>query len=858
MNTKFDFTICEKNKKMFEYQEQKNTISLNAKNNIFSMILPPPNLTGILHIGHALNATIQDFILRHNSLMGYNCIWFAGVDHAGIATQTKYENYLKETGKKDFLLNKSRDEKIKLVNDWAQANANVIKSQWEELGLFLDYKNKRFTLDKKSNELVIKTFVDMYNDGLIYRGLKLVNWDVKLNTAISNIEVIKKEVTKKMFFIKYFLENKKDFLVIATTRPETIFVDSAIFVNGTDSRYKKYIGKNVINPLTNKLIPILADNYIDKKFGTGVMKCTPAHDFNDYELGKKYKLESLSCIDFDGKMNENAKDYKGIDRLECSKLVVDFFKKNDFLIKEEETISNVGFSERSNEIVEPLLSEQWFIKMGEFSKKIMKVQSSNNKLIFYPKKFEKTLINWVKNMDDWCISRQLWWGHQIPAWYHKKTNKIYVGVTPPNDISNWKQDDDVLDTWFSSGLWPITCTEFNSDLFFPTDALVTGYDIIFFWVVRMMIFSLYLKNKVPFKNLYTTGLIRDAQGRKMSKSLGNGIDPQKIIKEKGADTLRLMLLTSSSPGEDIKLSPTSNRIDYCWSFLNKLWNSFRYILEHKNKYSNNCDPKQFLLIDYWIINKFFKIYNSTKLNFKKYNFVYGLNKIIDFFKNDFCNTYLELNKKRINSDKNHIYVLFYIIKNIIILLHPSCPFITNYLYDLLPNKTCKSIIFESNVFVNNIKGNSKFIDDILEIIEHIRRIRFENQMSKKNSFNVSISSPKINIIKKYESEIKIILESENIFLNEINNDKTTNKFVIFKNLSLLILNECENNSNNDEKLKKELDLLKFEVERSQKILSNKSFLEKAPKEKIIVEQQKYEDYKQRLEKVQLALKNKEK
>ncbi len=855
MNTKFDFNICEKNTDLFKYQNKKNTNALKAKDNIFSMILPPPNLTGILHVGHALNCTVQDFIFRYNSLKGLNSIWFSGMDHAGIATQTKYESFLKNSNKSNLLNNKTRNEKIMLLNEWAQENADKIRKQWKELGLFLDYEHERFTLDKKSNELVIKTFVDLYNDGLIYRGYKLVNWDVKLKTAVSNIEVIKKEVNKKMFYIKYFLENKTDFLIVATTRPETIFVDSAVFVNDTDKRYKKYIGKKVINPLTNKLIPILSDNYIDKKFGTGVMKCTPAHDFNDYELGKKYKLESLSCIDYDGKMNDNANQYKGIDRLECSKLVVDFFKKNNLLIKEEDTISNVGYSERSNEIIEPLLSEQWFIKMDYFAEKIIKLQSSKNKLVFYPTKFEKTLINWVKNIDDWCISRQLWWGHQIPAWYHKKTNKIFVGIKPPKDIENWIQDSDVLDTWFSSGLWPITCTQFDSEIFFPTDVLVTGYDIIFFWIVRMILFSLYLKKEPPFKNVYVTGLIRDEIGRKMSKSLGNGIDPQQVIKEKGADTLRLMLLTNSHPGEDVRLSlkETNNRIDLCWTFLNKLWNSFRYILEYKSIYSENYDEKNFLQIDYWIINKFFKMYNSVKVNFKKYNLIFGLNHIIDFFKNDYCNTYLELNKNRDKKDINHIYILFYVMKNILILLHPACPYITSYLYDMLPNKTCENIIFEKSDFVQNIKGDNKLINDSLKIIEHIRRIKFDNKLSKKDHFEIAISTNKIKNLEKQKDKIKLLLESENIFVKEINSNSITNKHVIFDEFSIVILNSFKKDENNISELQKKLKFLESEVNRSEQILNNKSFLEKAPKEKVSLEKKKYEDYKEKLKKVKIAL-----
>lgn len=854
MNTKFDHIVCEKESKLFDYQKKKNITSLNANDNLFSMVLPPPNLTGILHVGHAWNCSVQDFIFRHKTMSNYNAIWFSGMDHAGIATQTKYESHLKSINQKDLLNNKTRQEKISLVNDWAQSNADKIRQQWKELGLFLDYENERFTLDKDSNELVINTFVDLYKKGLIYRGKKLVNWDVKLKTAVSNIEVIKKEVNKKMYYIKYYFEDKKDYLTIATTRPETIFVDVVIFVHPEDKRYKNVLNKKVINPLTNKLIPILTDEYIDKEFGTGVMKCTPAHDFNDYDLGKKHNLTFDTCINYDGTMNENAPGYTGIDRLECCKKVVEFFKQNNLLVKEEETISNVGFSERSDEIIEPLLSEQWFIKMKPFADIIIKNQESKNKLVIYPIKFEKTLINWVSNIEDWCISRQLWWGHQIPAWYNKKTNEVYVNNTPPKDIENWVQDTDVLDTWFSSGLWPITCTT-KQQKFFPTDILVTGYDIIFFWVVRMLSFSLHIKNQIPFKSLYVTGLIRDEQGRKMSKSLGNGVDPQQVIKEKGADTLRLMLLSSSSPGEDIKFS--MKKLDSCWAFLNKLWNSYRYILEHKNNYKEIDDFNKLNSFDKWIIKKFFEVYNSSKANFEKYNLLVGINKIVDFVKNEYCNTYLELNKKRMaNNDSNYIFVLFYIMKHILVLLHPVCPYITDYLYNLLPNKQKESIIFETNILVEpkmNVSNDLLIIDNALLIIEKIRTIRFDNKLSKKDVFEINLLSTNNTNLQNQLNSYQELLDFENIKLKEILNKKPTDKDIILNDFSIELLTEFSSSQNRKEELLKELEKLKSEIIRSENILNNQGFLSKAPKEKIDVEKQKYEQYKQKMQEIEQIL-----
>lgn len=856
MENKFNHILCEKESKILDFQKEKNKKALfsKEKNNLFSMVMPPPNLTGVLHIGHAWNGVVQDFIFRYQSMNNKDVIWFAGMDHAGIATQTKYENFLKSQNKYDILENKSRDKKIELVNDWAQNNASIIRSQWQKMGLALDYENERYTLDDDSNELVIKTFVDLYNKGLIYQGWKLVNWDVKLKTAISNIEVIKKDVKKKMFYIKYYLEDKSDFLTIATTRPETIFVDSCVIANPTDKRYKKYVNKRLINPLTNELIPIIFDDYIDKSFGTGLMKCTPAHDFNDYELGKKYNLEMNSCINYDGTMNHFAKGYESIDRLECSKKVIKYFKENDLLVKEEEVISNIGFSERSDEIVEPMLSKQWFIKMKDFANKIIDNQKSNNKLIFHPKKFEKTLINWLKNIDDWCISRQLWWGHQIPVWYHKDTKEVYVNTKPPKNIEKWDRDNDVLDTWFSSGLWPITVTR-KYESFFPTNVLVTAYDIIFFWVVRMLAFSLNITGKIPFKHLFVTGLIRDELGRKMSKSLGNGIDPNKVIEEKGVDSLRLLLLSGSSPGEDIRFS--EKKLESCWAFLNKLWNSYRYINGYKKYYNDLKDFNLLTNADKWIINKFFNLVKSFKTNVDKYNFYVGISKIIDFIKNDFCNVYIEINKQRTTkNDSTLIYVLFYMMKNILILLHPICPYITDYLYNLLPNKTEKSIIFETYNFNKNKINSENIIDNVLAIIDHIRKIRFENKLSKKDQFEINISSNNNNskFIKNID-EIKNILHTENIKLNKIDSIEPNENSFIMTGFSITILNQYKSNINNIEQLKKELEIVKFEINRASSMLNNKNFVNKAPKEKIQLEKEKKQKFEEKEKEILKILKD---
>lgn len=850
MNIKYDHLLCEESDLIQKDLQKKNDISFKAKDNFFTIVFPPPNVTGKLHIGHAWNCSVQDFLIKYNNLKGKNSLLLTGMDHAGIATQTKYEAFLRENNK--FNINEKRETNLKNLHEWVKDTASIIRNQWKGLGMSLDYERERFTLDEKSNEAVNYAFVKLYKKGIIYRGLKLVNWDVKLQTAISNIEAIKKEIDSKMYYIKYYYEsNKKEYLTIATTRPETIFVDECIFVNPRDNRYKNKINQKILNPLTSKAIPILTDDYVDKNFGTGAMKCTPAHDFNDYELGIKHKLNIESCINLDGKMNDKANQFKGMDRLEARIKVAQYLKDNGLLVKIEDIKSVVEHSERTNEIVEPLLSEQWFIKMDEYAKRIIKWQKSNKATVFHPKKFDKMLNNWLVNVHDWCISRQLWWGHQIPAWYHKKTGKIYVGLKPPKNESEYVRDNDVLDTWFSSGLWPLTLNGFKGKLHsrFPTDVLVTGFDIIFFWVVRMMLFSLEFSDQMPFKNVYITGLIRDSLGRKMSKSLGNGVDPNDVIKQYGADALRLFLLSSSSPGEDLKYFP--EKVESCWNFLNKLWNSFRFIkMNSEGVNLDKVEKPDYSNFDIWILNKFIDVSNKSRKHFDKYNLLVGLKYVTDFVKNDFCNTYIELNKSRINKkDVASLYVLNFIMENVLKLLFPACPFITYYLYNELPNnKNKKSIVFE--VFEKiNFRRKENTIDKVLSIIDLIRVIRFDNKLAKKDSFEITLISKELNNqSNKVKQEIKDILLSENIKLREIieSNNKPTH---ILDGLSLTIHNDYQNNDLKKEELKKEIEFLEFEINRAKNILANKNFVAKAPKEKVEEEERKLKNYSDRLNEI---------
>ncbi|MEG0879258.1 MAG: valine--tRNA ligase [Malacoplasma sp.] len=858
MDKKYDHKLCENIDNLFE---QKNNL-YNKKNNrkdFFSIILPPPNVTGQLHLGHAWNGTIQDALIRFKSLSGYDIQWICGMDHAGIATQVKYEAYLKKEKINVIKAKEDRASFFNAINLWKNDNANSIRQQWQKMGFALEYKNEYFTLDNESSENVINSFVSLYEKGLIYRKKKMVNWDFKLKTAISNIEVINKPTKTKMYYVRYYLKDSKDYLVIATTRPETIFVDQCLFVNDTDKRYKKYINKIFINPLTNKELPLLVDEYIDPSFGTGVMKCTPAHDFNDYDLGIKHKLKIISCIDEAGLLNELCGEFASQDRIKVRDKIIDKLIKDNLLEKIDIVESNIGFSERSDEIVEPLLSLQWFLSVNSLCKEVIKIQNSKSAVDIYPNKFNANLMTWLTNMQDWCISRQLIWGHQIPAWYNPdNSSDIYVGLTPPS--SNWVRDSDVLDTWFSSSLLPLTIGFYNKNYnnCFPTSILVTGYDIIFFWLARMIMFSIFFKKEIPFHNVYITGLIRDQHGKKMSKSLGNGIDPIDVIDEYGADSLRLFLLAASSPGEDLKFS--YEKIKYYWSFLNKLWNSIRYILQEKDSFSNNkIDVDKCNFFDKWILAKFYKVNKKFIDEFNKFNFSIAIKYLLDFIWNDFCNNYLELSKDRIKDLANMVIfdISFYIIKNCLVLLNPICPFFTTFIYE-------KFIKFEESINLETFSSDifdfeCTFEDDFIEIINNVRKFRLVNNLSKKNVIKPTVTFlnvSKFDIFNKQLLEINKVLNSENINITtnyssdnfkDMKSDYLSNNF--FMDFGSINIKKID-----IEEIQKKICFLDDEIKRCDSMLKNKTFLEKAPKDKITIEKNKREEFvsrKKELEKILL-------
>lgn len=830
---------------------------INSKKKRFSIILPPPNVTGHLHLGHAWDGYIQDLIIRYKKLNGFNCVWVPGTDHAGIATQTKYEKILNEKGVDKSLL--SREQFVKQIYDWSSEQSKYIHSQWAKLGLSLSYDNEQFTLNDQSSKNVLEAFVILYNDGLIYRDNKIVNWDCKLQTAISDIEVKYEKTTSKLYYCKYYLCNDKNkYLVVATTRPETIFADTNLFVNPTDRRYKQYVGKFVFNPLTNNKIKIISDKYVDKKFGTGVMKCTPAHDINDYELGIKHKITNyVGVINYDGKLNKYAvsknKSYEGLDRIKARKLIANELKEHG-LLENVETYSNqISISERSGEIIEPLISKEWFVKMTPILKNLKNILKWKEKYMIIPKKFNKLMNNWLKNTHDWCISRNLVWGHQIPIWYEKKTNKIYAGVNPPKDEQNYVREQKVFDTWFSSGLWPITTLLSNDKLksFFPVDVLVTGYDILFFWVARMLFMCSWIKHKIPIKNILLHGLIRDSQNRKMSKSLNNGIDPMDLIEKYGTDALRLFLTSTVSAGEDLRYDET--KIQYFWSFLNKLWNSNNFIQINFPNVLNETIKNVKLPINIWIINEFNKIIKNIKKHYDSYNLQLANKNLINFVWNVFCNEYLEFIKPFINDDqyKEEVAtVCLTIFKNILILVHPIAPFITEHIFQNI-FKYKSILLFNYPTNIKLIKTKKIDFTPFKELYFLIKDIRIKNNLKQSDVININLlTNKKINL-----DWLKSLLIKFNINLVSISSCREQNNWRVFKQKDLII--EIDNKifpQKNKDKILSELKKLEFEIKRSKGILANESFIKKAPKEKVNLEKTKLENYQKQYDELKKELK----
>lgn len=803
----------------------------------FCIVIPPPNVTGKLHLGHAWDTTIQDIIIRYKRMQGYDALWLPGMDHAGIATQAKVDKKLKEQGINPREMD--REEWLKIAWEWKKEYAENIHAQWAKLGLSLDYSKERFTLDEGLSNAVKKVFVDLYNKGLIYRGERIINWDPEALTALSNEEVIYKETKGAFYHIKYYIEDEDNYLEIATTRPETLFGDTAVAVNPKDERYKKYIGKNVILPIVNKKIPVVADQHADPEFGTGVVKITPAHDPNDFAVGERHNLERIVVINPNGTMNKNALQYEGLDRFECRKQLAKDLKDQNLLISVEEITHNVGYSERTDVMVEPYLSKQWFVKMRPLADRVLENQKNKQtKVNFVPERYEKIMNHWMEITYDWCISRQLWWGHKIPAWY--KDDEIYVGINPPQE-SGWTQDEDVLDTWFSSALWPFSTLGWPEDTkdlnrYYPNNVLVTGYDIIPFWVNRMTFQGLEFTGKRPFKDCLIHGLIRDKQGRKMSKSLGNGVDPMDVIEKYGADSLRYFLTTNSSPGMDLRYD--EEKVASTWNFINKLWNASRFVLMNiENFKKEDYTLENLTEIDKWILTKTNKTIKEITENMDKYEFNNVGNTLYKYIWEDFCDNYIELSKNNLEKNTTKT-VLLEVLTNIIKMLHPFMPYVTEEIYQMLPVKDQESIVISKYPTYNKdqiYETEEKLIDKLIEDITSIRNLKVVNEITK---------DAKIKINSNYEELYKFALKIKD---DQITKEQPTDtKEYNYKSANIEITFYQKGKEINKELLISEIEKLKQSIEKRTKLLSNENYVNKAPQNVVELDRQKLQEEQEKL------------
>ncbi|NMA16341.1 MAG: valine--tRNA ligase [Erysipelotrichia bacterium] len=848
LENKYDHIKVEEN--IYEdWLEKGYFIAGDLSKKPYCVVIPPPNVTGKLHLGHSWDNTLQDIITRYKRMCGFDTLYLAGMDHAGIATQAKVEERLKQQGISRYDL--GREQFLQQAWNWKEEYAGHIRNQWAAMGLGLDYSRERFTLDEKLSKAVRKSFVTLYKEGLIYQGERIINWDPQALTALSNIEVIYKSTNSKMYHFYYEVVETGEKIAIATTRPETMFADVCIVVHPDDERYKDIVGLHVINPANKEHLPIITDSYIDIEFGTGVMKCTPAHDPNDFIIGEKYGFEKPVCINPDATMNELAGEYNGLDRYDCREKLVERIKSEGNLAFIENIKHNVGYSERTDVIVEPYLSKQWFVDMKPLALEVLKYQKlENEKINFYPERFEKTFIQWLENIEDWCISRQLWWGHRIPVWYHKETGQIYCEMEDPKDKENYIQDEDVLDTWFSSALWPFSTLgwpEYSEDLkrFYPTDCLVTGYDIIFFWVARMAFQARYLTSNRPFKDVLIHGLIRDEQGRKMSKSLGNGVDPEDVKVKYGSDALRFFLTTNSTPGADLRYSDT--KVEASWNFINKIWNASKFVQMNIADMSlEDIELSNLNNVDNWILDKLNKTISSVNRNMEKYEFAQVGNELYNFIWNDYCNWYIEFSKSSLNSEDEKVVkatksTLLLVLIDILKLLHPFMPFVTERIYLSLPHK-CESICIAQWPKVREISlPNTEEVETIISIVTAVRTLRVDYDVKPSLEFDITI----------YDGRDRLVLVDKEIAnmlykLCKVNWTNTEGNDLVVRPLengklavdtSQIIDYEAEK-----ERLEKEKTRLENEINRSNKMLSNKNFILKASKEKVQKEKDKLVSY----------------
>ncbi|NEU29792.1 valine--tRNA ligase [bacterium LRH843] len=834
----------------------------------YSIVIPPPNVTGKLHLGHAWDTTLQDILARVKRMQGYDTLWLPGMDHAGIATQARVEGKLKEEGLSRYDL--GREKFVEKTWEWKEEYASFIREQWAKMGLSLDYSRERFTLDEGLSKAVQEVFIKLYEKDLIYRGEYIINWDPQTKTALSDIEVIYKDVQGAFYHMNYPLSDGSGYIEVATTRPETMLGDTAVAVHPEDERYKHLIGKTVTLPITGREIPIVADDYVDMEFGSGAVKITPAHDPNDFEIGNRHNLERILVMNEDGTMNEKAGKYNGLDRFECRKQIVKDLQEEGILFKIEDHMHSVGHSERSGAVVEPYLSTQWFVNMQPLANQAIALQQSEEKINFVPERFEKTYLRWMENIRDWCISRQLWWGHRIPAWYHKETGEVYVGRQAPADEENWKQDEDVLDTWFSSALWPFSTMgwpdEANPDYerFYSTNVLVTGYDIIFFWVSRMIFQGIEFTGKKPFEDVLIHGLVRDSEGRKMSKSLGNGVDPMDVIDKYGADSLRFFLSTGSSPGNDLRFY--WEKVESTWNFGNKIWNASRFALMNMAglTYDEIDLTGEKSIADKWILTRLQQTIEDVTRLIDSYEFGEVGRILYNFIWDDLCDWYIEMAKLPLYGEDEAAKlttrsVLAYVLDQTMRLLHPMMPFITEEIWQHLPHngesitvatwpKKQDELVFEDAL---------KDMELLTSIIRSVRNVRAELNVPMSKQIELLIHAKDEAVVSQLQRGTSYLEKFCNPSKLMIGTDVTAPEKSMSQVLSgvelYLPLAGLLNIDEEIARLNKELDKLNKEVERVDKKLSNEGFIAKAPAKVIEEEKAKQADYKEKREIVQARI-----
>ena len=836
LDKKYDFKKVEKGKYDKWLEKDYFKCDENSDKKHYAIVLPPPNVTGVLHLGHAWDVAIQDIIIRYKKMDGYDTLWLPGMDHAAIATEAKVVKRLKDKGINKYEY--GREKFLDACWDWTNEHGDIIRKQWAILGVSLDYSKERFTLDEGLSKAVRKVFVDYYKEGLIYRGEKIINWDPVAKTALSNEEVIYSEEKSAFYHLKYKLEDSEEYIDVATTRPETLFGDTAVAVNAEDDRYKKFVGKNVILPIVGKKIPVIIDEHADMTKGTGAVKITPAHDPNDFEVGNRHNLERITCINDDATMNENALKYCGMTREECREELLKDLKSEGLLLEVEPLVHEVGHSERTGAMVEPLIKKQWFVKMRPLADKVLDTQKKKDeKVNFVPSRYEKTMNHWMEITYDWCISRQLWWGHRIPAWY--KGDEIYVGMEAPKG-EGWVQDEDVLDTWFSSALWPFATLGWpdNTELlkkYYPNSVLCTGYDIIPFWVNRMTFQGEHILGQRPFEHCLIHGLIRDKEGRKFSKSLGNGIDPFDMVNSYGADALRYYLATDVAPGTDMKFD--EDKIKSTWNYINKIWNASRFVLsniEDLNEIKiDNLKPE-----DKWILTKYEKTIHEVKKFMDKFEFNNAGASIYEFTWNYFCDYYIEMSKYSIE-DITTKSILCYILTGILKMLQPFMPYVTDEIYSMLPIKDSEDIMISeypkySKKYI--FESEEKLIDDEIEFIKLFRTTKAENNMTKE--LKVMFESEKNDLV------IRLLRLDDNIIDKELN----IKSYKVFsKNIKATIYFEKKETDNDKDLLEKEISELKASILRREKLLSNENYVNKAPKNIVDMDREKLKIEKEKLE-----------